>query len=98
TQLNTLSLHDALPICVQSVVGGGSPYLVSQLTGSYTSVPQFLDTQHQVRTVADAEAYLDRLAAFAAVLDVETERTRADYAKGARSEEHTSELQSRENL
>lgn len=81
--LDGAELADRFDYGVQSVVGGASPYVVSQLTGSYTSIPQFLDTQHQVRTVADAEAYLDRLAAFAAVLDVETERTRADYAKGA---------------
>ena len=74
---------DAFDYGIQSAVGGANPYVVSQLTGAYSSVPQFLDTQHQVRTVADAETYLDRLAAFAEVLDVETERTRADYAKGA---------------
>ncbi|MDB5420865.1 MAG: Tat pathway signal protein [Brevundimonas sp.] len=68
---------------VQSPVGGAAPYVVSQLTGSYITVPQFLDTQHQVRTVEDAGTYLDRLAAFAEVLDAETERTRSDYAKGA---------------
>ncbi|HYC98092.1 DUF885 domain-containing protein [Brevundimonas sp.] len=68
---------------VQSPVGGVSPYLVSQLTGSYSSIPQFLDTQHQVRTAEDAETYLARLSAFAEVLDVETDRVRADFAAGA---------------
>lgn len=68
---------------VQAPVGGASPYLVSQLTGSYSSIPQFLDTQHPVRTVEDAEAYLDRLSAFATVLDVETDRVRRDFAAGA---------------
>ncbi|KQW82403.1 DUF885 domain-containing protein [Brevundimonas sp. Root1279] len=68
---------------VQAPVGGANPYLVSQLGGSYSSIPQFLDTQHQVRTVEDAEQYLDRLQAFAAVLDVETDRVRKDHAAGA---------------
>jgi uncharacterized protein (DUF885 family) len=77
------ALADGFDYGIQAPVGGANPYVVSQLTGSYSSVPQFLDTQHQVRTAADAETYLDRLAAFAVVLDVETERTRSDYAKGA---------------
>ncbi|WP_374512605.1 DUF885 family protein [Brevundimonas sp.] len=68
---------------IQAPVGGANPYVVSQLTGSYSSIPQFLDTQHPVQTVEDAEAYLDRLSAFAGVLDVETDRARRDFAAGA---------------
>ncbi len=64
-------------------VGGAVPYVISQMTGSYQSVPGFLAHQHGVATVADAEAYLSRLAAFATVLDQETERARDDYARGA---------------
>ena len=33
-----------------------SPYLVSQLSGAYQSVPDFLDSQHPVKTKADADA------------------------------------------
>ena len=62
--------------------GRFSPYLLSQLTGAYQDIPDFLDTQHRVRDAADADAYLARLSAFAAVLDQETERQRADAAKG----------------
>ena len=43
---------------------GPSPYAVSQLTGAYQSVPDFLDTKHRIDTAADAEAYLARLDAF----------------------------------
>ncbi len=68
---------------IQAPVGGANPYVISQLTGSYSSIPQFLDTQHPVQTVEDAEAYLDRLSAFAGVLDVETDRVRRDFAAGA---------------
>ncbi len=54
------------------------PYVVSQLTGAYQSVPTFLDRQHQIENREDAEAYLARLRAFAVVLDQETERVRHD--------------------
>lgn len=64
-------------------VGIAVPYTVSQLTGSYQSIPSFLATQHRIAAADDAEAYLSRLSAFAAVLDQETVRSRADYARGA---------------
>jgi uncharacterized protein (DUF885 family) len=62
--------------------GSSSPYAVSQSTGFYASIPDFLDTQHKIRTVDDADAYLDRLSAFAHGLDGETERLRRDGARG----------------
>jgi uncharacterized protein (DUF885 family) len=58
------------------------PYTLSQLSGAYQFVPDFLDTQHSVETTADAEAYLSRLSALAKVMDQETEASRADTAKG----------------
>lgn len=57
---------------------GVRPYVVSQLTGSYQSVPTFLDRQHRITDKEDADAYLARLRAFAVVLDQETERVRHD--------------------
>jgi len=81
--LDGAAVADGFDYGVQSPVGGANPYLVSQLTGSYSGIPQFLDTQHQVRTAEDAETYLARLSAFAEVLDVETGRVRADFAAGA---------------
>ena len=54
------------------------PYVVSQLTGAYQSVPTFLDRQHQIHDKDDAESYLARLRAFAVVLDQESERVRHD--------------------
>jgi uncharacterized protein (DUF885 family) len=57
---------------------GPSPYVVSQLTGAYQSVPDFLDTKHPIETDADAEAYLSRLSAFAGLLDTETAQMRHD--------------------
>jgi uncharacterized protein (DUF885 family) len=58
----------------------GRPYVVSQLTGAYQSVPTFLDRQHQIANKDDADAYLARLRGFAVVLDQETERLRHDAA------------------
>lgn len=58
------------------------PYTLSQLTGAYQAVPDFLDTQHGIETEADAEAYLSRLSALARVMDQETEASRSDAAKG----------------
>jgi len=62
---------------------GNSPYTISQLSGSYSNIPDFLDSQHQIETAEDAEAYLSRLSAFPTALDQETERMRADFAAGA---------------
>lgn len=62
--------------------GRFSPYLLSQLTGAYQDIPDFLDTQHRVKDAADADAYLARLGAFATVLDQETEQQRIDAGKG----------------
>lgn len=61
---------------------GPSPYVVSQLTGSYQSVPDFLDTKHPIADAADADAYLARLDAFAGSLDAETARVRHDAGLG----------------
>ncbi|ODP36133.1 DUF885 domain-containing protein [Sphingomonas turrisvirgatae] len=58
------------------------PYRLSQLSGAYKDVPDLLDGQHRVKDASDAEAYLARIEAFARVLDQETERQRADAAKG----------------
>ncbi len=65
--------------------GGGygpSPYVVSQQTGAYQSVPDFLDTKHPVETSADADAYLARLTAFGKQLDDQTTRLRHDAGIG----------------
>lgn len=63
-------------------VGVAIPYVVSQLSGAYRSVPSFLADQHPVSAASDAEAWLARLSAFAVLLDQETDRARADFAKG----------------
>ena len=61
---------------------GPSPYAISQLTGSYQSTPDFLDTKHKIDTAADADAYLARLDAFAAQLDQNTDQLHHDVSLG----------------
>lgn len=53
-----------------------TPYVVSQINGSYVTVPSYLDTTHPVRTAADADAFIERLSQFPAALDGDTERSR----------------------
>ena len=60
----------------------GEPYAVSQLTGAYQSVPDFLDSQHAIEGSTDAESYLSRLAAFATAVDQESEQVRHDAGLG----------------
>jgi uncharacterized protein (DUF885 family) len=64
-------------------VGGwrNTPYVVIQNVGAYLDVPRFLDSDHRIENVADAEAYLARLQSYAAVLDGELGRMQA--ARGA---------------
>jgi uncharacterized protein (DUF885 family) len=62
--------------------GRPNPYVLSQLGGSYYSVPDFLDTQHPIRDVQDAGHYLSRLDAFARNLGQEVERIRHDASVG----------------
>lgn len=62
--------------------GRFAPYVLTQLTGGYRDVPDFLSNQHRVANAADADAYVQRVEAFAGVIDAETERQRADAAKG----------------
>ncbi len=59
-----------------------TPYVVAQNVGAYIDVPRMLDTDHQVRTREDAEAYLDRVESYADQLDGETERLKIAAAKG----------------
>lgn len=58
------------------------PYVVSQLSGSYVDTPSLLTDRHSLESRADAEAFLSRLTALARNIDFETERVRADEARG----------------
>ncbi len=63
-------------------IGAGAPYFISQLTGSYQSIPDFMDTQHGIATKADADAYLARIEAFGRMMDQEAEVARHDAGLG----------------
>ncbi len=65
-------------------VGGwrNTPYVVIQNVGAYLDVPRFLDSEHQIATAADAEAYLERLEAYPRQLDGELGRIRAARGMG----------------
>jgi len=52
--------------------GAGGPYIVNQIEGGYTWVPDFLDSQHPVTSKAQADAYLARLSGYARLMDQES--------------------------
>jgi len=62
--------------------GAGAPYVVSQLDGAYTDVPDFMDAQHPLRTRDQADAYLARLNEFVRQLDQETAIISEDAGAG----------------
>ena len=62
--------------------GAGAPYVLTQLTGSYTFIPDFLASQHPVTNREQADAYLTRLSAYARMLDQETTRLGEDVGAG----------------
>jgi uncharacterized protein (DUF885 family) len=65
-------------------VGGwrNTPYVVIQNVGAYLDVPRFLDSDHRIENVADAEAYLARLQSLVKQLDGELGRMQAARAVG----------------
>ena len=65
-----------------SAGGRYTPYVLTQLTGPYRDIPDFLDSSHPVDSAEDADAYLARLDAFPTALDQSLERQRQDAARG----------------
>ena len=65
-------------------VGGwrNTPYVVIQNVGAYLDVPRFLDSDHQIRNAADAEAYIARLDSYPAQLDGELGRIQDARGRG----------------
>jgi uncharacterized protein (DUF885 family) len=58
------------------------PYRIFQQGGAYFDTPDFLNATHSIATTEDCEAYLDRLTAFAHILDEDTDVQRAEAARG----------------
>ncbi len=75
-------VSEAVSIPYGNFSGYPIPYVLSQLTGSYQSVPDFLDSQHRIDTRADCDAYIARLEAFSRNIDLEVEQSRADAGRG----------------
>ena len=87
--------HDVVAYMYEQITKGGSqypfgtfdgyyvPYTVSQLSGAYRNIPDFLDSQHVIETKADADAYVARLRAFARTLDEGTAFQQEDVRYGA---------------
>jgi len=59
-----------------------TPYVVVQNVGAYIDTPRMLDSDHQIASPEDGEAYLDRLESYAEQLDSETERLKLAARKG----------------
>lgn len=65
-----------------SAGGNFAPYVLTHSEGAYRNVPSFLDSQHRVSSREDAQAWLDRLNAFAGTLDQNTQRLQEEAAMG----------------
>jgi len=59
-----------------------NPYLISQQSGNYFSIPDFLNSSHPIENANDAEAYLSRLAQFPKLLDMETQDQKEMAVRG----------------
>ncbi|WP_046005933.1 DUF885 domain-containing protein [Pseudoalteromonas rubra] len=62
--------------------GGHLPYIVNQLSGPLVDIPNLLKDQHSVENLQDAQNYLTRLEAFAALTDQVRGKLADDAEKG----------------
>ncbi|WP_395645853.1 DUF885 domain-containing protein [Terricaulis sp.] len=62
--------------------GATAPYVLTQLTGAYTGLPDFLASQHPVSNRDQADAYVTRLSAYKTMLDQEIAVLNADVGAG----------------
>ena len=67
------SLENALANSAFEFGGGaGAPYVVTQLTGVYSSMPNFLAQAHPIRNRVEVDAFLTRLEGFPGLMDTQT--------------------------
>ena len=59
-----------------------TPFVVAQNVGAFIEIPGLLDSAHKVENKDDADAYLERMIAYAGQLDGESERVTNDGARG----------------
>ena len=62
--------------------GTGTPYVLTHSRLPFQSLSQFLDTQHGIEVLSDADAYIARIEAVAGAIDQVTEHAREDAGKG----------------
>ncbi|KZN30802.1 DUF885 domain-containing protein [Pseudoalteromonas luteoviolacea] len=62
--------------------GGHLPYIVNQISGPLMDVPGVLQNQHGIENEADAKAYIERLGAFAKMVDQVRDKVLADAKRG----------------
>lgn len=65
-----------------SPLGWFAPYVMTQLNGAYLELPDFLDSQHPIVSLADGQDYVTRLGQVAAIMDAELERAKSDADLG----------------
>ena len=58
------------------------PYVLSQQSGAYFEIPDFLNSTHTIVTTADADAYCARVDAFATALDQDSAMQQSEAARG----------------
>lgn len=66
-----------------SAYKGFRPYVLDPFRGAFAALPRFLEGQHAIEDLADAEDYLARLRLVARAIDEELERARLDADSGA---------------
>jgi uncharacterized protein (DUF885 family) len=59
-----------------------TPFAVTQLSGNFVTIPDFLNSVHVIDSAAGAEAFLDRVKVYGTGLDQETDRLVSDAAQG----------------
>jgi uncharacterized protein (DUF885 family) len=59
-----------------------SPYVVNQMNGAYYWLPDAIGSRTPLKSAADVEIWLDLLTALGGAIDQETDRIRADAARG----------------
>lgn len=62
--------------------GGHLPYIVSQIAGPLIDIPKVLQDQQNIKSLQDARDYLERLEAFAVMIDQVNSKVESDAAQG----------------
>jgi uncharacterized protein (DUF885 family) len=65
-----------------SAFGGGRPYAFDQRNAAFIKTPELLDARQPLASIADAEIWLNRMAAYPAVLDSQIAHARREAEEG----------------